>query len=152
MDALRYQRLVRCANEGTRRMRHLMQEYGLPQPIFEQLTDRLSKVIVTLKNKIEHRRTWVDHDLSQIVGAQLAASLTSEEIRILNYLAEHQQMTVSDAFRITTVKTWHTARKIMAGLLEKGLVKEIKTKQRDPKAHFILAPTWRPHSQDSPRV
>lgn len=142
MDALRYHALVRCANEGTRRMKHLMEASGLPHPVFEQQSDRLSKVVVTLRNKIEQRRTWVDHDLSQVVGAQLAASLSPEEIRVLNYLAEHQKMTVSDAFRITTVKTWHTARKIMGGLLKKGLVEEVKKMQRDPKAHFILAPMW----------
>jgi ATP-dependent DNA helicase RecG len=145
MDALRYLRFVRCANEGTRRMRHLMEQSGLPVPKFLQESDRMSKVVVTLRNNMEQRRTWIDRDLTRHVGETLARSLSPDEKRVLNYLAETQQMTVSDAHRITDLRTWHSARKLMDGLLRKGLVKEIKTKVRDPKAHFVLADVWQPN-------
>lgn len=145
MDGLRYLKFVRCANEGTRRMRHLMSTLGLPEPQFKETKGPIAKVTVTLRNDIEHRRLWVDRDLGALIGEQLARALTTEEKRILNYLAENGRMTVSDAFRVTTVKTWHTARKIMDGLLAKGLVFEKREpKLRDPKAHFILARTWNP--------
>jgi ATP-dependent DNA helicase RecG len=145
MDALRYLRFVRCANEGTRRMRHLMEQCGLPVPKFRQESDRMSKVVVTLRNNIEQRKTWIDRDLTRHVGETLARSLSAHEIRILNYLAENGRMTVSDAHRITGLKTWHGARKVMEHLLGKGLVKEIKTRVRDPKAHFMLAANWQPN-------
>jgi ATP-dependent DNA helicase RecG len=139
MDALRYFRVVRCANEGTRRMKHLMTESGLRPPTFRQLADHVSKVVVTLHNGIEHRRRWIDKDLSSLVGAKLASSLSVEEIRVLNYLAEEKRITVSDVYRITTLKTWHSARKVLDGLLKRELVVEVKEKPRDPKAHFMLA-------------
>jgi ATP-dependent DNA helicase RecG len=145
MDALRYLRFVRCANEGTRRMRHLMEQSGLPMPKFHQESDRMSKVVVTLRNSMQQRKTWIDRDLTRHVGETLAKSLTSDEIRVLNYLAESGQITVSHAHRITSLRTWHSARKLMDGLLKKGLVKEIKTKVRDPKAHFVLADIWLPN-------
>jgi ATP-dependent DNA helicase RecG len=145
MDALRYLRFVRCANEGVRRMRHLMEESGLPMPKFHQESDRMSKVQVTLSNVNEQRKTWIDRDLTRHVGETLAKSLTGEEKRVLNYLAETRRMTVSDAHRVTGLKTWPSARKLMDGLLRKGLVKEIKTKVRDPKAHFVLADVWQPN-------
>lgn len=145
MDALRSLRFVRCANEGTRRMRHLMNQSGLPDPGFRQEADRMSKVVVVLRNNIEQRKTWIDRDLTRHVGETLAQSLTAEEKRVLNFLAETGKITVSDAHRITTLRTWHSARKLMNRLLEKGLVKEVKTKIRDPKAHFLLADLWQPN-------
>lgn len=147
MDALRYMRLVRCANEGTRRMRHLLSEMGLPAPGFSQVASPSAKVTVTLRNSIEQRRVWIDRDLSALVGAQLADSLSPEEKRVLNYLAEHGAITVSDAWRITTFKTWHAARSVMDTLLQKKLVEEVKTKVRDPNAHFVLAAWLRPPTE-----
>lgn len=142
MSALQFMKIVRMANEGTRRMRHLMRASDLPDPEFSEAQGPISKVMVVLHNNIEHRRVWIDTDLSSIVGSQLAAALTDEEKRVLNYLAENGKMTVSDAWRITTVKTWHTASKIMQRLSAKGLVKENKQYPRDPKAHYILASLW----------
>jgi ATP-dependent DNA helicase RecG len=143
MDGLRYLKFVRCANEGTRRMRSLMRDLGLPDPMFRESRGPIAQVMVTLNNDIEHRRVWVDRGLDGLVGEQLAKALTQEEKRVLNYLAENGRMTVSDTFRVTTVKTWHTARKIMDGLLNKGLIREVREpKIRDPKAHFVLARAW----------
>ena len=140
MEALQYLSFVRMANEGTRRMRHLMERSHLPLPDFAESAGPMSKVVVTLHNNIQHRRAWVDKDLSGVVSDSLAASLSDEEKRVLNYLAENGQMNVSDAFRITSVKTWHSARKIMDRLIEKGVIKEIREdKVRDPKAHFVLS-------------
>lgn len=149
MSALQHLKLVRMANEGTRRMRHLMRASDLPDPEFTEARGPISKVTVVLRNDIEHRRVWIDTDLTAIVGAQLATALSDEEKRVLNYLAENGRMTVSDAYRITTVKTWHSARRIMDDLLEKGLVNEVKERTRDPKAHFVLASSWQNDHEDA---
>jgi ATP-dependent DNA helicase RecG len=53
-EALRYFKLVRLAQEGTRRMVADMTQMGLPAPIFEELDG--SRVRVTLRNDIERRR------------------------------------------------------------------------------------------------
>jgi ATP-dependent DNA helicase RecG len=145
MDALRYMRFVRCANEGTRRMRQQMQSSGLPLPEFQQESDRLSLVRVRLKNNVEQRRTWIDKDLTRLVGESLAQSLTSDEKRVLNYLAENQRMNVSDALRVTNARKWHSARRIMDKLLEKKLVVERKSRPRDPNAFFELSEALRPN-------
>lgn len=124
-------------------MQRLMQSLGLPDPEFRESRGPMAKVTVTLRNDIEHRRVWVDRDLDGLIGEQLAKALTQGEKRVLNYLAENGRMTVSDTFRVTTVKTWHTARRIMDGLLKKGLIREVREEKiRDPKAHFVLAKAW----------
>lgn len=150
MDALRYLRFVRCANEGTRRMRHLMEKSGLPLPRFEQESDRLSKIVVTLRNNIEQRKTWIDRDLSHHVGAALAGSLSPEEKRILNDLAEYGKINTSHAHRITGVSNWHSARTLLRGLQEKGLIKEVKDHVRDSKAHWVLADLWKANGGKTP--
>jgi ATP-dependent DNA helicase RecG len=150
MDALQNLRFVRCANEGTRRMRKLMEQSGLPLPRFKQESDRMSKVVVTLRNNIEQRKAWIDRDLTRHVGETLARSLSSNEKRVLNYLAEFGSITVSHAHRIANLKTWHAARKLLHGLVAKGLISEIKSKTRDPKAHFVLSESWRPNGGREP--
>lgn len=147
MDALRYLRLVRCASEGTRRMRHLMEAAGLPHPRFRQESDRLSKVVVTLRNNIEQRKTWIDRDLSTHVGAQLAASLDADEIRVLNFVAENQRINVSDTQRISSRHSWSGAKRLLEGLVAKGLLRFVSQYERDPKAHYTLAEGWRPNGK-----
>jgi len=143
MDGLKYLRFVRCANEGTRRMQHLMQKLGLPAPVFQETKrGQIAKVTVILHNNLEHRRVWVDRDLSGVVGEQLAKAMTEDEKRVLNHLAEFNRINVSEALRITKAKKWHSARRIMDGLLEKGVVVEVKARERDPNAHFVLAKPW----------
>ncbi|MFO0838769.1 MAG: hypothetical protein U1D55_09590 [Phycisphaerae bacterium] len=70
-----------------------MEESGLPLPSFRQEADRLSKVVVTLKNNVEQRKTWIDRDLTRLVGEPLAGTLSPEEKRVLNHLAESNRIT-----------------------------------------------------------
>jgi len=51
-------------------------------------------------------------------------------------------MNVSDVLRVTTARKWHSARKIRDGLVDKGLVRVVQSRIRDPKAHFELATDW----------
>ena len=57
--------LVKCANEGARRMRDTMVEMGLSAPLFEEKEGDSSIVRVTLKNNLHQRRFWVDAEVRQ---------------------------------------------------------------------------------------
>jgi ATP-dependent DNA helicase RecG len=58
MEAMYYLHFVRCAHEGTRRMRETMIAIGLPKPEFSQKEIDYSQVKVTLRNDIKHRKVY----------------------------------------------------------------------------------------------
>jgi ATP-dependent DNA helicase RecG len=59
MDALQFLGLVKCENEGTRRMRDTMKAMELPEPLFEQKEISGAIVRVTLSNNIVGRKPWM---------------------------------------------------------------------------------------------
>lgn len=138
MDAMFYLEFVKMANEGTRRMRDKMSEAGLPKPEFRQTSDAFTTVKVTLRNDIKQRKVWLDADASHIVGEAIFAGLDQAETRLVNWVAEHGRINVSEALRLINVKTWHAAKKKLDGLVEKKILKYHSTKQRDPNAHYAL--------------
>jgi len=142
MDAMYYLKYVRVANEGVKRMRDTMVQMDLPEPEFrenEQEEVGGAKVRVTLRNKIKHRRAWVDTDVAELIGTQIAATLSEDEKRFLNHAAEYGEITVSDAARIM-VRSWQYAKKTLMGLVQRGILdhRVRKHKERDPKARFYL--------------
>jgi hypothetical protein len=69
--------------------------------------------------------------------------LSPEESRAINFVAQHGQINVSQLHDLvsSTVKTWHTCRKILMGLVQKEIL-EYKHRTdilKDPKGHFVLA-------------
>lgn len=64
MNALFYLDYVKCAHEGTRRMRDHMKGASLPEPEFAQKEIGTYQVHVTLRNNIEARKHFVDAGLS----------------------------------------------------------------------------------------
>jgi predicted HTH transcriptional regulator len=89
--------LVKCVNEGTRRMRDEMLEMGLPQPQFVQQEVGHTQVRVTLGTNSKQRRQWVDKDVIEILGEREASKLTEHEKRVVNYIAEYGRINVSQA-------------------------------------------------------
>ena len=143
MDAMFYLGFVKFANEGTKRIRDEMLARNLPAPIFQQkeIAGGYS-VRVTLRNNYKQREPWVDSDVSAILGEAISRSLTPEESRAVNFVARHGQIDVSQLHGLvsSTVKTWHTCRKILMGLAEKDIL-EYRHRtdiQKDPKGHFVL--------------
>lgn len=137
MDAMFYLKFVKAAHEGTRRIRDTMAEMNLPKPEFEQINSAL--VRVTLRNNKKQRRVWIDAEASEIIGETLAKTLTADEKRVINFLAEHKVINVSQVVRLTS-KTWPAAKKLLMGLHTKGIL-DHKTRpslDRDPQARFIL--------------
>lgn len=139
MDAMYYLKFVKCAHEGTRRIREEMRRLELPEPEFKQDETGFAIVRVTLRNNIKQRKVWVDSDVAEILGTQLAHTLTEDQKRCINFVAEHGEISVSDAQRLTG-KTWQTARRALSTLVDRGILlhEHRKDLERDPKARFKL--------------
>ena len=123
-------------------MRDTMKGMSLPLPIFEQTQSGMgsSMVRVTLRNHIKQRKVWVDSDVTGLLGEALALNLTMEEKRVLNFVAEHGSINVVQCHRlIPALAKWHSAKKLLARLEEKGMLKRIHNgKPRDNRSHYVL--------------
>lgn len=138
--ALFFLDFVKCANEGTRRMRDSMIASKLPKPEFEQKEINSGLVRVTLRNDIKHRRVWVDKDAGAILGAALALTLTPNEKKVVNFVAEYGVISVSQAMRLTGLKTWKSSKKLLQGLKDRNILEDRRNPvlDRDPGARFFL--------------
>ncbi len=138
MYALYHLRFVKCAHEGTRRMRAEMLESELPAPEWKQEQINHAMVRVTLRNNVKQRRKWVDQDVAKLLGTRLASSLTEVEKRCINFAAENGHINVTDAVRLTG-HNWGTMKKILVSLVDKGIFDHIHAKvERDRSAHFVI--------------
>ena len=139
MEAMRYLDFVKCAHEGTRRMRDSMSAMALPDPGFEEKQPAGHLVRVTLRNNVHHRKAWVDREVTEIVGAVVARNLDERQKRFLNFAADHGQISVSDAQRLGNL-TWPAAKKTLMGLVKLGILRHDVREhlERDPQARFRL--------------
>lgn len=139
MGALFYLDFVKCAHEGTRRMRDMMKGANLPAPEFAQKEISGHQVHVTLRNNIEARKEFVDAGALKILGEKIYDGLSQQEKQIINYIAEHSTMNVTDANRLLHID-WQTAKKLLEGLVAREiLTRRSQTgKERDPKARYTL--------------
>jgi ATP-dependent DNA helicase RecG len=139
MDAMFYMRFVLCAHEGTRRIRDSMARLGLPDPVFTEITSTAAIVRVLLKNDVEHRKQFVDSDAFHVLGETLSTTLNEYERRIVNYVAEHNAINVTEAARLGG-KRWQAAKKALAGLVDRQILDHVHsaTVERDANAYFVL--------------
>jgi ATP-dependent DNA helicase RecG len=139
MDAMFYMKFVKCAHEGTRRMRDTMRAMELPAPEFQQKETAHTLVTVTLRNNIKHRKVWIDFDASSLVGEALYQTLTDKERQAINFVAEYKKINVSQAMRLTGLN-WHTAKKLLMGLKSKKILDDIRRADldRDSQSYFYL--------------
>jgi len=139
MDALYDLDFVKCAHEGTRRIRDMMKSVNLPEPEFRQVEVASSLVRVTLRNDIQQRKVYVDSDAFERLGAAIASTLTERERRIVNFAAENGAINVSQVQRLTG-QTWPSARKTLGKLVERGIFEHHHRSdlERDPQATFSL--------------
>lgn len=138
--AMYYMKFVKMAAEGTRRMRDTMREMNLQDPEFSQKEIDCSRVRVTLRNNIKQRKVWVDSDVAAVIGDAIAGTLTRDEKRVVNFVAEHKKVNVSQVQRLTQL-TWPAAKKLLTRLQEKGILHHVHRDDvdRDSAAHFVLA-------------
>ena len=139
MDALYYLDYVKCAHEGTNRMRTMMLEANLPAPEFAQKEVGPHQVHVVLRNNIEARKEFVDSGALKIIGQTVYEQLSKDEKQVINFIAEKNAINVSDANRLLH-RDWHTAKKILESLVTRGiLMRRSKTnKERDSQARYVL--------------
>ena len=140
MDALRYFDYVKCAHEGTRRIRDTMTEMSLPEPEFRQVESAATPLVrVVLRNDVRQRRVWVDSDITAIVGDVITKDLTEDEKRLINFAAEYGAISVTDAQRLTH-RSWSSAKRMLQKLVIKKIL-EYRSRTdiiRDPQARFYI--------------
>jgi ATP-dependent DNA helicase RecG len=140
MDALFYLDYVKCAAEGTKRMKRTMLDADLPEPKFRQQEMSYNAVKVTLKNNIEHRKVWVDSDAAAVVGQVIASTLSAHEKRIINFAAEYGSISVSQTMRLIG-RSWPHSKRLLDRIVEKNIFEHHKKNpeyERDPAARYLL--------------
>lgn len=139
MNALFYFGRVKCANEGTRRMRDEMLGAELPAPEFTQEEVGTHQVHVTLRNNIEARKEFLEAGALKLIGEAVFEQLEQSEKQVINFVAERGNINVSDANRLLR-KDWATAKKILDALVDKKiLIRQSRSnKPRDPSARYVL--------------
>lgn len=138
MSALQYLSFVKCANEGTRRMRDTMAEQKLPTPEFSQKDTGHTVVRVTLRNDIKQRRVWVDQDASKIIGEAKSKGLSEDAHRAVNFAAEHGKINVSQLQKLTG-RSWPSSRRLLCKLVDQEILVHVHNgSDRDPNAYYVL--------------
>ena len=145
MESLFYLEITRCNREGAKRIRDTMVAMALPKPEFKQAEIGPSMVRVTLRNNIKQRRAWIDRDVSLLVSEAIAADLTEDEKRVLNWAAENESIRISDANKLLDT-SWQSARRLLLELAQKRIFQYIRfvpfeRDKRDVRAYFRLRST-----------
>lgn len=141
-EALFYLKYVLCAHEGTRRMRDMMQTFGLPAPRFMQSEVDGITVKVVLENNVAFKKQYVDARAVEIVGHMKFIQLSEKERLVVNFTAEHGKITVSDASRIIR-GGWKQVKSLLDKLCLQEVMQRVSPMgvDRDPKSHYILKAT-----------
>jgi ATP-dependent DNA helicase RecG len=152
MRAMFYMGLVKEHAEGTKRMRDTMAAVHLPPPQFEQTESGIgfSAVRVTLRNHIKQRKVWLDTDVTKVLGEALSRNLSSEEKRVLNFVAEHGRINVLQCHKlIPSLAKWHSAKRLLQKLVDKGLLVHVHSADvlRDSRAYYKLPDAFTPSKE-----
>jgi ATP-dependent DNA helicase RecG len=142
MWAMYYFDFVQCAYEGTRRMRAAMQDASLPEPIFAEAEGGAHRVVVTLKNNVEHRKQFVRTEAMPNIDPIVYEKLSEAERLLVNYCAEGRRITVKDAQDVlgSLANDWRAARQILGELEKKRLFMRPPGKERDRHRMWYLRP------------
>lgn len=139
MHVLREYGEVRCINEGTKRVRKEMANAKLPAPIFKQVDSSQVAFRATLQNDIKHRKNSLDTEAYKMLGETISFGLKPEEKKIINYVIENKKIHAAEALRILDTTRWHTAKKLLDELVERGALEFHPGKRpRDNSAHYTL--------------
>lgn len=139
MEAMWFLSIVRSAAEGTRRMRKLMEDSGLPAPEFRQKEVGHVVVRVVLRNNIKQRKELIDSSIAaSIISPDVYRTLTEPERSVINHIAEHNTINTSQAVRISG-RGWKSAHRLLVKLAARGILKHHHNgTDRDPQAFFSL--------------
>ena len=120
-----YFRRVLCANEGTRRMRDMMRESGLPDPLFSQIETDGLRVKVTLQNNVSFRKQYVDTRAVEVMGHERFMALNERKRVLVNFTADNVKITVSDAARVAASRRTDHLRKVLNGLVAARVMERV---------------------------
>lgn len=137
MWALYYFDRVQCAFEGTRRMRDMMREANLPDPIFVQKASGTFQVSVTLQNDAEHRKIYVRSEAAAGINPDVYALLSESEKMLVNYLADNEKVNVKDAGRIIALD-WRATKFVLDELERKKVIVRSPGKPRSRHRFYYL--------------
>jgi len=140
MWALYYFDFVQCAFEGTRRMRQGMRDANLPDPKFMQKQVGTFQVSVTLENNQEHRKLFVRAEAAAGINQEVYGALSESEKMIVNYLADHKRVNVTDAAMII-VKDWRATKIVLDDLVKKRIIDRSPGKTRSRQRFYFLRRT-----------
>lgn len=124
-------------------MRESMLRMELPPPEFIQMSGNYHTVVVRLRNEVKQRKVWLDSDTLEVVGETLFKTLSQDEKRIINFIAEHGEISVSNAVRLTQ-RSWHSSRNLLRNLVTRGILTSthrefrVKSSGRDTAARYKL--------------
>jgi ATP-dependent DNA helicase RecG len=121
MGALKYLDFVKIAREGTRRMKATMDAMGLPAPEFKVSRSAGTHVTVILRNQIRKRRAWTDANLADQLGTAILGTLSKEELRYLELVVEHGEITVDALQRLTSMPAGDCKGRL-DGLVQRGIL------------------------------
>jgi ATP-dependent DNA helicase RecG len=149
MRTMWYLDLVKEHSEGTKRMRDSMQGMDLPAPQFQQTETGIgfAAVRVILRNQYKQRKVLVDVDVTRILGDALAKNLSAYEKRVLNFVAEHGKINVTQCHRLVpSLPKWHSAKRFLQKLADKGLLVHVHSPiiKRDASAYYKLPDAFIP--------
>jgi ATP-dependent DNA helicase RecG len=137
MWALYYFDFVQCAFEGTRRMRSVMRELNLPDPIFVQKAAGTFQVSVTLQNDAEHRKVYVRSEAAAGINPETYAALSESEKLVVNFLVDRDKLNVTDAGLVVGLD-WRDTKAVLDGLEGKGIIARSPGKPRSRHRFYHL--------------
>ena len=139
MWGLFYFDFVKCAFEGTRRMREGMREADLPPPEFVQRQVGVMSVNVTLRNNVEYRKSFLNSKAGALISEKVYSELSDTEKMLINYIAEQGKTSVSQAALLLdsdwAVAKAHLTRLVSLKVLE---IHGGSGKPRDARQRYIL--------------
>jgi ATP-dependent DNA helicase RecG len=153
MQALYFMSFVKCHNEGAKRMRDAMDANNLPKPEFaqKQVEPGFNSVRVTLRNNIKLRNQWIDLAATRVLHSKAYKDLDPIDLRILNYVAEHGKINVSQCQKLLGASgmRWQRVKKILTSMVVRGLLAHHHhpTIERDSHASYQLPDTKQSESE-----
>lgn len=123
MEAMMHLELTFCGFEGTRRMRSAMRAANLPEPKFRQIEAHAHQVHAILENDIAARRTQTEQRPFERIPEDEFMALSPDERAVVVFLRSSASVNITEASLITG-KSWPTSAKLIAGLVEQGILVE----------------------------
>ena len=124
---------VKEIGEGVNRIIEVMEKSKLPKPIF--LEKSSGEVLVQLENNINSRRIYKKGNLKQKINAEVLASFSPIEQKILEFVFEYEKITTKECQKL--IKRHRvTALRQLSSLVKKAFLRRIGSK--GPLVKYII--------------